>query len=87
MSGRRVDGYEVRYRLDSPRTYSALAMTPDGAYVIGLGDPTTDELSTFSNLGPTVGFHDARDGRVPLILRQAGFVASFLVPEPDPEPT
>lgn len=68
-------------------TYNALGMTPDGGYVVGFGDPTINELVAFGNIGPTMAFHDARLGSVALILRESRSFASFLVPEPDPEPT
>ena len=67
-------------------TYDALSMTPDGEYLIALGDPTSEELNAFGNSGRTIAFHDARTGDLALVMRhQSSF--EFPVPEPYPEPT
>ncbi len=72
----------------TPRgTYDALAVTPDGRYVVGLGGPTASELATFGSLGRTIAFHDAHEGTPELVVRRDTTGAVFLLPEPDREPT
>ena len=62
--------------------YEALSLTPDGQYVVAWGGPATFELATFGNTGPTMAFHDARDGTPTLALRREVPGGIFLVTEP-----
>jgi hypothetical protein len=62
--------------------YDAVALTPDGAYVIGLGSPLQAE--SLGSHGRTIAFHDARTGQLGLVLRGDTSGVAFLVPEPFP---
>lgn len=50
-------------------TYDTLALTADGATLVGFGNPTDDEVARFGSHGPLVVFHDAHDGTVLSVLR------------------
>jgi hypothetical protein len=64
--------------------YDAVALTPDGRYVIALGDASLAEIQAFGNHGRTIAFHDARTGELGLVIRHDVSARAFLVPEPFP---
>jgi hypothetical protein len=69
---------------DPVAEYDALAMTPDGRWVIALGDAASPEVEAFGNHGRTIAFHDARTGQLGLVLRHDVSGLGFMVPEPSP---
>lgn len=69
--------------------YQELALSPDGGFLVGVGQPSSSELAQYGNHGPQLVLHDPGDGSViaihrSLVLRLGGM--PYLLPAPPPDP-
>jgi hypothetical protein len=57
-------------RWDAAVVYEAIGVSPDGAYLFGVGDPDPREVVTFGDQGGTLAVHAADTGDQVLVLRR-----------------
>jgi hypothetical protein len=77
-------------RWDAAVVYEAIGVSPDGAYLFGVGDPDPREVVTFGDQGGTLAVHAADTGDQVLVLRRIDTRLEgrpgFLLPRPGPRP-
>jgi len=69
--------------------YQSLGLSPDGSYLVGIGNPSTYEINQYGDHGPQLVLHDPADGSVleiqrSLVLRLGGM--PYLLPAGPPPP-
>ena len=69
-------------------SYDWIGLTTDGRHLLGVGRPSSLELTLHGNRGPSLVIHETTDGRIVEIVRriqaQLGNVPTFLIAAPGP---